>query len=50
MCVGSSLFLFRAIPAAYVSSQAGGQIGAAAASLHQSHGNAGSELHMQPKL
>ena len=36
--------LFRAAPAAYGSSQAKGQIGASAASLHHSHSNAGSEL------
>jgi len=40
--------LFRAKPAAYLSSQARGQIRAAAASLHQSHRNAGSELHLRP--
>ena len=31
------LFAFRAVPAAYGSSQARGQIGAAAAGLHHSH-------------
>ena len=36
-------FLFRAEPAAYGSSQVRGQIGAAAASLHHSHSNMGSE-------
>ena len=35
-------------PAAYGSSQARGQIGAAAASLHLSHSNVGSESHLQP--
>ena len=29
-------------------SQARGPVGAAAASLHQSHGNSGSELRLQP--
>jgi len=37
-----------AAPAAYGGSQARGQIGAVAASLRQSHGNAGSELCLQP--
>ena len=36
--------LFRAAPAAYGSSQARNQIGAAAASLHHSHSNAGWDL------
>ena len=39
--------LFRATPEAYGGSQAGGEIGATAASLHLSHSNAGSELHLQ---
>ena len=39
-------FLFRAVRAAYGSSQARGQIGAAAASLHHSHSNARSEPHL----
>ena len=34
--------------ATYGGSQARGQIGAAAASLHHSHGDSGSELHLQP--
>ena len=38
-------FLFRATLAAYGSSQARAQIGAAAASLHHSHSNAGSLTH-----
>ena len=38
--------LFRAAPVAYGSSQARGQIGAAAASLHHSHSNEGSEPHL----
>ena len=40
--------LFRAAPAAYGSSQARGQIGTAAASLHHSHSNARYESHLQP--
>ena len=36
---------FRTPPRAYGSSQANGQIGAAAASLYHSHSNAGSLLH-----
>ena len=39
-------FLFRATPAAYGSSQAGGQIGAAATGLCHSHSNMGSEPHL----
>ena len=35
-------------PAAYGGSQAMGQIGAVATSLHQSHSNAGSEPPLQP--
>ena len=47
---GGFLFLFslKATGAAYGSSQARGQIGAAAASLHHSHSNTRSELHLQP--
>ena len=37
-----------AAPAAYGGSQARGRIGAVAASLRQSHSNAGSELRLQP--
>ena len=37
-----------AAPAAYGVSQARGLIGAVAASLRQSHSNAGSEPHLQP--
>ena len=40
--------LFRAIPAAYVSSQARGWIGATAASLHHSHSNSESEPRLRP--
>ena len=39
--------LFRSAPTAYGSSQAGGQIGATAAGVHHSHGNAGSEPHLR---
>ena len=39
------LLLFRATPVAYGGSQAGGQIGAAAASFHHSHINAESLTH-----
>ena len=38
-------FLFRAAPMAHGGSQARGRIGAAAASLHHSHSNMGSEPH-----
>ena len=41
-------FFFRATPVAYGSSQARGQIVAAAAGLHFSHRNMGSEPHLQP--
>ena len=41
-------FLFRAAPVAYGSSQARGQIRAAAAGLHHRHSNAGSEPHLWP--
>ena len=41
-----SFFLFRAAPSVYGSSQARGQIRAAAAGLHHSHSNAGSEPHL----
>ena len=40
--------LFRPAPGAYGSSQARDQIGAAAASLHYSHGNRGSEPCLDP--
>ena len=39
--------LFRAAPVAYGSSAVRGLIRAAAAGLHHSHGNAGSELHVR---
>ena len=38
--------LFRATLVTYGSSQARGRIGALAASLHHSHGNAGSQLYL----
>ena len=41
-------FVFRASPAAYGGFQARDQIGAVAASLRQSHSNAGSKLHLRP--
>ena len=41
-------FLNRAAPQAYGSSQVMDQIGAMAASLHHSHSNLGSKLHLQP--
>ena len=41
------LFLWAA-PAAHGGSQARGQIGAVATSLHQSHSNVGSEPRLQP--
>ena len=40
--------IFSAPPLAYGSSQARGQIGPAAACLHHSHSNLGSEPHLQP--
>ena len=40
----------RATPAAYGGSKARGVIGAVAASLRQSHSNAGSKPHLQPTL
>ena len=43
-----SFCLFRAAVAAYGSSQARGQIGAIAASLHHSHSIARSEPQLQP--
>ena len=41
-------FLFRTAPAAYVSSQASGQIGGIAAGLRHSHGNTGCEPRLRP--
>ena len=40
--------LWGATPAAYGSSQGRGRMGAAAASLHHSHSNARTKLHLQP--
>ena len=40
--------LFRATPTAYGGSQARGQIGDRAASLHHSHSNTGSKPHLRP--
>ena len=45
-----SFLHFRGAPVAYGSSQAKGQIRAAGAGLRHSHGNTGSEPHMQPTL
>ena len=42
------VFVFRAAPASYGSSQARGQIGVTAAGLYLSHSNMGSEPHRQP--
>ena len=42
------MFIFRATPAVYGSSQARGQTGASAAGLHHSHSNVGSEPHLEP--
>ena len=42
------VFLFMAAPVAYRSSGVRCGIGAAAAGLHHSHSNEGSELHLQP--
>ena len=43
------LFLFRAAPVAYESSQSRGWIRATASSLCHSHSNAGSKLHLWPR-
>ena len=40
--------LFKAASAAYGGSQAKGRMGAAAAGLHQSHSNTGSEPYLRP--
>ena len=58
LCISSQFFcdsktaqknsLFRAAPTAYGGSQARGLIRATAASLHNSHSNAGSEPHLGP--
>ena len=50
VCVCVCVFcLFRAMPVAYGSSWARGWIRATAASLHHSHSNARSKLHLQPR-
>ena len=41
-------FLLRPLPVTYGSSQARGQIETAAAGLHHSQGNTGSQQHLQP--
>ena len=43
-------FLFTATAAAYGGSQAGGQIGGAAAGLRQNHSHTRSEPHLRPTL
>ena len=40
--------LFRAVPAAYGGSKAGGPVGAVVAGLHHSYSNARCEPHLQP--
>ena len=47
-CLCFLFCLLGATPIAYGSSQARGQIGAAAAGLHHSHSNAGSESRLRP--
>ena len=51
LCIYKKAFLFFSLffstPAAYGSSQARDAVGAAAASLHHSHSNAGSKPHLQ---
>ena len=44
----SFCYLFRAAPTAYGGSQARGQIGAVAASIHHSHSSAESEPRLRP--
>ena len=48
VCLFVCFCLFRATPVIYSSSWARDQIRTAAASLHHSHSNARSELHLQP--
>ena len=43
-------FFFKAHTSTYGSSQARGQIGAAAADIHHSHSNARCKPHLQPPL
>ena len=47
LCFCLFVCLFRCAPTAYEGSQARGGMGATAASLHHSHSNTGSELHLQ---
>ena len=42
LCIYVRIYIFKATPAAYASSQARGPLTAAAAGLHHSHSNAGS--------
>ena len=42
------IYFFRTTPVAYGSSQVRGRVGAVAASLHHSHSNTGSNMHLQP--
>ena len=44
----SSSLLLRVAPAVFGGSQAGGQIGGRAATLHHSHSKVGSEPHLLP--
>ena len=48
VCLFCFVFLFRAAPVAYGSFQPGDWIGAAAAYLHHSYSNAGSESCLGP--
>ena len=50
VCIYKCFFFKMAIPVAYRSSQARGQIGAVAVGLYHSHSNTGSEPHLQPTL
>ena len=43
-------FPFRATPAAHGCTRARSRVRAAAAGLHHSHGNAGSEPHLRPTM
>ena len=47
MYVYMRVFIFRAVPVAYGSSQARGRIEAEAAGLHHSHSNVESKPHLQ---
>ena len=48
VCVCVCVWLFRPVPTACGGSQARGPIGAAAAGLHHSHSNVGSEPRLRP--